>query len=191
MHTVTPPRFQPLGIEQAPEAAKIRLILAEKANGFASNLLGVLAHAPTALEGYQNLSQINQRNSLTPQQREVVQLVAATANGCGFCVAGHTALSLNKFKLDAALVQALRDQAPLPDPQLEQLAQFARQLLLHKGAVDEASLEAFFHAGFSEQHALDVILGLSLATLCNFANSLAQTPLNAPLKKYQWSLQHD
>lgn len=183
--------FQPLSIEQAPKAAQARLILAEKANGFASNLLGVLAYAPTALESYQSLSEINQRNSLSPQQREVVQLVAATANGCAFCVAGHTALSLNKVKLDAALVQALRDQTELPEAQPNALAQFARTVLAHKGAVDEASLNDFFNAGFTAQHALDVILGLSLATLCNFANSLARTPLNTPLEKYQWSAAHD
>lgn len=179
--------FQPLSIAQAPEAAQARLILAEKANGFASNLLGVLAYAPTALESYQTLSEINQRNSLSAQQREVVQLVAATHNACSFCVAGHTALSLNKFKLDPDLVQALRDQEHLPEPQLDQLAQFAQQLLRHKGAVDERSLNEFFNAGFSPQQALDVILGLSLATLCNFANSLARTPLNSALEKYQWS----
>lgn len=44
--------FQPLTIEQAPEQAKQRLSNAEKANGFSSNLLGVLAYAPTALETY-------------------------------------------------------------------------------------------------------------------------------------------
>jgi len=31
-----------------------------------------------------------------------------------------------------------------------------------------------------------VILGVSLATLCNFANVFAQTPLNEELGKYRW-----
>jgi len=33
---------------------------------------------------------------------------------------------------------------------------------------------------------LEVILGVSLATLCNFANVFAQTPLNDELSKYRW-----
>jgi alkylhydroperoxidase family enzyme len=40
------------------------------------------------------------------------------------------------------------------------------------------ALAAFKQAGFSDQNALDVVLGVSLATLCNFANNLAETELN-------------
>ena len=35
-----------------------------------------------------------------------------------------------------------------------------------------------------EQQALEVVLGISLATLCNFANSLAQSPVNPQLQPY-------
>ena len=178
--------FKPLTAEQAPEAAKQRLINAEKANGFSSNLLGVLAYAPTALEMYQTVSEINGRSSLNVQEREVVQLVAATDNGCTFCVAGHTALAKNKAKLSAEIVQALRDQAELPDAKLNAVSNFARQALITKGAVDEVTTQAFFDAGYTQQNALDVILGLSLATLCNYANSLARTELNSQLSAHQW-----
>lgn len=182
--------FKPLTSEQAPEEAKQRLINAEKANGFSSNLLGVLAYAPTALEMYQTVSEINSRSSLNIQEREVVQLVAATDNGCTFCVAGHTALAKNKAKLAPEIVQALRDQAELPDARLNVLSTFARQALLTKGAVDVKTTQAFFDAGFTEQNALDVLLGLSLATLCNYANSLARTELNSQLAAHQWELKH-
>lgn len=178
--------FQPLTTEQAPEEAKQRLINAEKANGFSSNLLGVLAYAPTALEMYQTVSEINGRSSLNVQEREVVQLVAATDNGCTFCVAGHTALAKNKAKLAPEIVQALRDQAELPDTRLNALSTFARQALITKGAVDAQTTQAFFDAGFTQQNALDVLLGLSLATLCNYANSLARTELNSQLAAHQW-----
>lgn len=178
--------FQPLTIEQAPEQAKQRLSNAEKANGFSSNLLGVLAYAPTALETYQTVSEINSRSSLNVQEREVVQLVAATDNGCTFCVAGHTALAKNKAKLSPEIVEELRDQAALSDTKLNALSTFSRQVLLNKGAVDEAEIQAFFTAGYTQQQALDVILGLSLATLCNYANSLARTELNSQLAAHRW-----
>ena len=32
-----------------------------------------------------------------------------------------------------------------------------------------------------------MILGVSLATLCNFANVFARTPLNAELEQYRWT----
>lgn len=180
--------FQPLTIEQAPQQAKPRLIHAEKANGFQSNLLGVLAYAPTALEMYQTVAEINARSSLNIQEREVVQLVAATGNACTFCVAGHSALAKNKAKLAAEVIQALRDQAELPDPKLNALSTFTRLALVNKGAVDTPSILAFFAAGYSQENALDVLLGLSLATLCNYANSLANTELNSQLSAYQWDV---
>jgi alkylhydroperoxidase family enzyme len=48
-------------------------------------------------------------------------------------------------------------------------------------------MAGFRAAGYGERQALDVILGVSLATLCNFANSLAQTPLNTELSPWAWS----
>src|SRR5690606_10047909 len=76
-------------VDTAPESARERLEAAQKANGFLPNLIGVLANAPTALETYQVVGAINARTSLTPAEREVVQITAATLNECGFCVAGH------------------------------------------------------------------------------------------------------
>ena len=53
--------------------------------------------APTALEAYRTVGAINRRNSLTPVEREVVQITAAVTNGCAFCVAGHTAFSIKQI----------------------------------------------------------------------------------------------
>jgi alkylhydroperoxidase family enzyme len=42
-------------------------------------------------------------------------------------------------------------------------------------------------AGLTDANALEIVLGVSLATLCNFANNLAQNELNAELQQYQWT----
>ena len=68
--------------QRAPEPTRAALAAAEQGAGYLSNLLGVLANAPVALEAYQTLSQINARSGLTLQEREVVQLVAGTRHGC-------------------------------------------------------------------------------------------------------------
>lgn len=78
-------------IETAPEEVKDVLQTVKDANGgYIPNLIGLLANAPTALETYRTVGEINRRNSLTPTEREVVQITAAVTNGCAFCVAGHT-----------------------------------------------------------------------------------------------------
>ena len=53
-----------------------------------------------------------------------------------------------------------------------------------KGQVSDEELRAFFDAGYTQANALEVVLGVSLATLCNYANNLAQTPINPELQPF-------
>lgn len=173
-------------IEDAPEEAKERLIAAEKSNGYLPNLLRVLANAPAALETYLTVSGINARASLALPEREAVQITAAATHGCGFCVAGHTAISYKKAGLDEAVVTALREERKVPDPRLDAVARFTEAVIASRGAVSDEALADFKAAGFGDRQALEVVLGVSLATLCNFANNLGQPPLNPQLEPYRW-----
>lgn len=173
-------------IEDAPEEAKERLIAAEKNNGYLPNLLRVLANAPVALETYLTVGGINGRASLSLAEREAVQVTAAAIHGCGFCVAGHTAISYKKAHLDEAVVNALRGKTQVPDARLDAVARFTEAVIASRGAVSDEALATFKAAGFNDQQALEVVLGVSLATLCNFANNLGQPPLNPQLEAYRW-----
>lgn len=175
-------------LQSAPEAARPFLENARKNSGFIPNLLGVLANAPAALETYVTVSGLNGKAELSLAEREVVQLIAATTHGCDFCVAGHTAVALNKAKLPDNVVDALRGQRELPEAKLEVLATFTREVIATRGNVSDQTFEAFKDAGYTEGNALEVILGVSLATLCNFANVFARTPLNPELGKYRWDV---
>ncbi len=171
----------------SPEAARERVQNAEKANGFLPNLIGLLANSPASLETYQTVSGINARSSLTLAEREAVQITAAATHGCGFCVAGHTAVAYKKADLNEAIVNALRSGAQGPDARLNAVADFTRAVIRSRGRVEDAELKAFRAAGFNDANALDVVLGVSLATLCNFANNLGQPDLNPQLQPYAWS----
>lgn len=178
-------KFQIHTIETAPEAAQDALKAVQQANGFIPNLIGVLANAPTALETYRTVGGINGRNSLTPEEREVVQITAAVVNGCGFCVAGHTKISLNLLKMPKEVVNALRATARIDsDHKLDTLARFTLAVILQKAKLTEAQLNEFFAAGYNQQNAIDVILGVSLATLCNYVNNIAETPINPELQPF-------
>lgn len=174
-------------IESAPDQAKSALAVAAKNNGYLPNLLRILANAPTALEAYLTVSAINARSSLQLAEREAVQITAAAVHGCGFCVAGHTAIAYKKARLEQETVEALRSLRLPADPRLQAAAEFTKAVIATRGAVTNEQLAAFKAAGFSDQAALEVVLGVSLATLCNFANNLGQPPLNAELEPYRWS----
>jgi uncharacterized peroxidase-related enzyme len=169
----------------APDASQPLVDRAIKANGFLPNLIGVLANAPVALETYLTVSEINSRASLSLAEREVVQITAARLNGCDFCVAGHSALAIKKAGLDAASVVALQNGRPTGDARLDAVLAFTIAVIDARGAVSNDSLDAFKAAGFADQQALEVVLGVSLATLCNFANVMAQSPVNAQLEPFR------
>lgn len=179
-------RLPPRTIEDAPAEAKPRLEAARKNNGFLPNLVRVLANAPVALEAYQTVTEINGRSGLSLAEREVVQITAAAMHGCGFCVAGHTAVATKKAGMDADTVEALRGVVPPADPRLAAVAAFTQAVIAGRGAVDDPALEAFEAAGFTDANALEVVLGVSLATLCNFANNLGRPALNPELAQFRW-----
>jgi uncharacterized peroxidase-related enzyme len=172
-------------IENAPDEAKPRLEAAQRNNGFLPNLVRLLANAPVALETYQTVSAINARSSLSLAEREAVQITAAVTHGCGFCVAGHTAIAYKQARLSEDVVEALRSAASVPDDRLNAIAVFTRAVIRSRGNVEDRELAAFRAAGFTDANALEVVLGVSLATLCNFANNLGGTELNPELAQYE------
>ena len=174
-------RLTLLTADTAPEASRPFIETAIRNNGFLPNLIGVLAHAPAALETYFTVGEINSRASLTLAEREVVQITAARLHACDFCVAGHSALALKKAGLSAARVVALQHGESTGDVRLDALAAFTAAVIGRRGAVADDEVDAFRSAGFDTRQALEVVLGVSLATLCNFANVLAGSPINPEL----------
>lgn len=172
-------------LQTAPEQAKERMEMVQKANGFIPNLIGVLANSPQALEMYQEVGKLNSKSSLTPEEIEVVQITAAAHNGCDFCVAGHTKIGTLKLKMPENVLNALRARTTIEDnAKYQALAQFTMQLIDKRGKVSDDELAAIKAAGYSEQNILDVVLGVALATLCNYANNVAQNDINPELQAF-------
>lgn len=170
--------------DTAPAASQAFVAKAIANNGFLPNLIGVLASSPQALQTYLTVSGINAETSLTLAEREVVQITAARIHGCDFCVAGHTAVALKKAQLPVEQVRALQQGAATGDAKLDAVGAFAAAVIATRGAVPDAGYRAFIDAGYNERQALEVVLGISLATLCNFANTLAGTAINPQLQPY-------
>lgn len=170
--------------ETAPEKAKERVAAVQKANGFIPNLIGVLSNSPQALEMYQEVGKMNSRNSLSPEEIEVVQITAAAHNGCDFCVAGHTKVG-TKLKMSENVLNALRKRTIIEEnSKYQALAQFVIQLIDNRGKVSDSELKAIKDAGYNDTNILDIVMGVALATLCNYANNIAQTDINPELQAF-------
>jgi uncharacterized peroxidase-related enzyme len=173
-------------VDEAPEAAQAGLELVVSKNGFLPNLFRLLANSPVSLEAYHMLAAITSRGNFSIGEREAIQITAAAAQGCGICVAGHTALAYRKAGLAEHIVDALRDRKFVPDERLNAIANFTRAVIRSLGNVTDEELRDFYLAGFSESDVIELILGISLATLCNFTSNLGRPSLNPELAPYAW-----
>lgn len=144
-----------------------------------------MAQAPSLLATYMAGWDQFDATSLSPAERQIVYQTANFENNCEYCMPWHTLLA-ESSGLSADDVNALRQASPLSDPKQEALRMFARDMTRTRGSVEPAALQAFFGAGYSEQQALEVILGLAIKLMSNFTNAIAQTPLDEAAQAKAW-----
>ena len=172
--------------ETAPEASRPILDGAGRSFGFVPNLLGGLAEAPAALEGVVTLSGIFDKTSFTPTERQVVLISVSVENGCAYCVAAHSTVA-GMHKVPEDVIAALRDGRPIADPRLEALRRFTVAVVQKRGFTTHDEVQDFIAAGFDRGQALEVVLGVALKTLANYANHLVDTPIDAAFAPREWA----
>lgn len=172
--------------ESAPDDAKAFISGVEKKMGFVPSLYGVFAENPTVLNAYTQLSDELAKSGLTPLEQQVVTITASVENHCHFCVAAHTTIS-EAQGLDLDVIGAVRGDRPIEDTKLEALRLFTKKLVLDRGFVSDADVDAFLDAGYDRAAVLAVILGVALKTISNYTNHVAETPVNEAFQKHAWS----
>ncbi len=171
--------------ETAPEQSVPILEQVKSELGFVPNLMFVFAESPEALQAYLALSSLVDQTDLTPTERQIILLSASRANGCEYCIAAHTTVS-SMQSVSPDVVQAVRDNTEIADSKLEALRQFTNAVVEKRGILSEEDKEAFLSAGYSRRTILDVILGVSMKTLSNYTNHIAETPLDAAFERARW-----
>ncbi len=173
-------------VADAPESARATLTAVEKHFGLVPNMLGTMAASPRVLEAYQTTGALFDRTSLNATERQVVMLATSAANGCGYCMSAHTALSAMQ-KVPGDVVAAIRDGNAIADSRLEALRRFTADVVETRGYPSQASLAAVAAAGFGEQQILEILLGIGLKTIANYINHIAGTPLDAGFASLAWT----
>lgn len=172
-------------VASAPADSKPMLEASAKAFGMIPNLHAVMAEAPGLLDGYKTLHELFMSSSLSAEEQTVVWQAINVEHGCHYCVPAHTAIA-KSMKVPDAIIDALRDQKPLPSPRLEALRSFVLKVVRQRGRVDDGDLLAFLDAGFDRRQVLEVILGVAQKTMSNYLNAIAETPLDQPFRKFEW-----
>ncbi|MEO1605052.1 MAG: carboxymuconolactone decarboxylase family protein [Pseudomonadota bacterium] len=172
-------------LETAPEASKPLLENSQKAFGRLPGLHKVMAESPQALEGYQLLHKLFAETDFDADELTVVWQTINVEHECHYCVPAHTGIA-KRMKVSDEIIDALRDETPLPSEKLEALRRFTLQMLRERGNVTDAQMQAFFDAGYGLRAVLDIILGLAQKVMSNYTNHVAETPLDEPVKPFAW-----
>ncbi|MCC6208573.1 MAG: carboxymuconolactone decarboxylase family protein [Gammaproteobacteria bacterium] len=186
------PAFKLHTVESAPATSVAILDGANKALGFIPNLYAHLAESPAALQAYRQLGALLETSGLKPEEQQVVLLACSVQNRCAYCVAAHSFIARNMTGIDGDIIAALRNGGALPDAGLDALAGIARAVVRERGWVNNSpELRAFYAAGYTPRHALDVLLGVAMKVLSNYTNHLTATPIDAAFAGEAWEMRSD
>ena len=175
--------FTVYNAENAPEGAKEELAKSQKGLGWIPNLHGVLAESPAALSAYKSLGDMFTTTGFSADELTVIWQTINVENECHYCVPAHTAVA-KMMKAQDSISEAIRAGNPLGDAKLQTLRETTLAMVQNRGHLSEDQLTAFFAAGYSNKHLLDILVGLAQKTISNYANHLADTPLDDAFKDF-------
>jgi uncharacterized peroxidase-related enzyme len=161
----------------APEKSKGILKMWQEKLGFLPNVFGVMAESPALAKGYSELWGAYEAGSFSPVERCIINMTIDRLNGCDYCASAHTTIG-EKAGASKEVLSALRDGKPLKDAKQEALHIFVSAVMKKLGRADEKDLSAFYKAGYTKAHVLEVVLGISLVTLGNYVNHIASPELD-------------
>ncbi len=177
--------FQIHTTETAPEKSKEILEVVKSKLGFIPNLYAVMAESPELLQAYLSISELIDKTSFSPTERQIVLITASYVNNCDYCVAAHSVIS-SMQKVPNEIVAALRENRPLADGKLEALRKFAYAAIEKRGFIAEEEKQNFLAAGYTNRNILEVILAAGLKTLSNYTNHIAEIDLDPAFETARW-----
>lgn len=172
-------------VETSPTGARETLKKVAQNYGFLPNLAAAFAESPATLSGLFGFMGAYDADdmTLTKLERQVVLLTASVANKCEYCAAAHGMLA-NMNGLDRSEVDNLQQGRPLGNARIEALRRFAEAIVDKRGWASDADLGRFFAAGFSKAQVFEVVFGVALKTLTNYANHIARPPVNRQFAEF-------
>ncbi len=172
-------------LNSSPENSRQALQTLQAAFGTIPNIAGAMATSPVLINSLVGIFGNVHGGSFTEPQIQAVLLTDAVVNACTWAVAFHTALAL-KAGLKSLDVQAIREGRSPEDGKLAALSALARKMIETRGRVADPDIDRFLAAGFTKEHALEVIAIVAASTITNYSGSITKTPLEAAFQEHAW-----
>jgi AhpD family alkylhydroperoxidase len=126
---------------------------------------------------------------MSPVEQQLMMLAISHENGCEYCMAAHSTVA-DMVGMSKAVLTALRSGNILPSTKLDALRSFVVDVVRSRGRVSDHRIEEFLKAGYSRQNVLEVVFAVAMKTLSNYANHVAETPLDTQFLSHAWETTH-
>lgn len=145
---------------------------------FVPNLYATFAYSENALGTYLNLQ--NAKTSLSKKEKEVINLVVSQVNGCRYCQSAHTVIGKMNGFTDEQTIELRKGSASF-NPKLDALVKLAKEITETHGRPAEATLNAFFEAGYTQGSLVDLIVAIADKVIMNYLHNITQVPIDFPV----------
>jgi uncharacterized peroxidase-related enzyme len=171
-------RIQPINYEHSTGKARELLDAVKAKLGRTPNMMKTMAQSPAVLEAYLNFSGALGGGKLNARLREQIALISAEINGCGYCASAHTAIG-KIVGLDEDAILAARN-GNAADAKTDAALKFARTVIVNRGEVSDADLQAVKDAGFSDGEVGEIVANVALNIFTNYFNEIVKTDIDFP-----------
>ena len=172
------PRIQPVQKDQAEAKTAVLLESVGKKLGMVPNLISTMAHSFAVANAYLGFSQSLAGGLLSARLREQIALVVGETNGCGYCVAAHTALGKGAGLSEEETCNARQTLAG--DTREQAALIFARKLVIDRGMVQDDDVLQVREAGYNDGEITEIVAGVALNIFTNYFNHVAGTETDFP-----------
>ena len=162
----------------AATPAKPTLDQIKAAFGATPNMFRAVANSPAALTmmwaGFGALG----GGKLGAKLGEQIAVAVADRNGCGYCLAAHTALGR---KAGASAQEMTAAQAGLSDdPRTAAALAFALKVVENRAHIADADVVQLRQAGFDDEAIVEILAHVALNLFTNYVNVAFDVPVDFP-----------
>jgi uncharacterized peroxidase-related enzyme len=145
--------------------------------GFVPNMFATLASNPAVLDIVTTV-QAKGNRLLDAKTRHTIALAVSQADGCDYCLALHTAGSL-QGGMSIEDIELARAGSSI-DPARAAVARFTHRVIETRGHVSDADLAAVRGAGYTDAQVLAIVTLAVRALMTNYINNVNQTTVDIP-----------
>lgn len=149
----------------------------QKAFGKVPNLYATFALNDTALGDYLALQ--NRKNTLTVQEREIINLVVSEVNNCAYCVPAHTAVGKMVGFTDEQIISIRKADVNF-NAKYSALAKLVKEIAVNRGRISEQVLDAFYEAGYNTANLIDTCIIIGDKIISNYLHNITKIPVDWP-----------